>query len=145
MLQSLIHKHDELPLGVRVVLTGATKAHQELASQRAAITAEIRSIATIVSGGKAWIEQVKISTSYQPDHKRAFDEDGPLGELVRYLDELPYNAEALTELAEELKDLARKLPSELMLPPDSLRLDQMEWLQEVVRDIKPMLLDRLKG
>ena len=139
VLSSLIQTHDDLPLGVRVILGGTTKAHQELASQQARITAEIRSMATIVSDGQTWIEQVKISTSYLREQIRVFDEDGPLGELVRYLDELPYNAEALAALADELKDLTRKLPNELMLPPVGLRINQIEWLQEVVRDIKPML------
>jgi len=144
-LRTLMEKHAELPLGVRVILQGRTKAHQELASQRAGLTAEIRSIATIISNSRIWVEKVNIATSYPKNQSLVFDGDSPLSELVRYLDELAYNPETLAGLAEELKDLARKLPRELMQPPDGVSLDNPQWLQEVVRDIKPMLLERLKG
>ena len=144
-LQSVIERHNGLPLGIRVILEGATKAHQELTSQRAGVTAEIRSLATIVSDGQAWIEQVRLSTRYPRDQQVTEGGEGPLEELVKYLDELSNDSEAILQLADELKDLARKLPTELMQAPEGLQLDQVDWLREVVQDLKPMLLERLKG
>lgn len=144
-LQSLIKRHAGLPLGVRVILEGATKAHQELTSQRAAVTAEIRSQATIVSDGRTWIEQVRLSTRYPRDQQLLADGDGPVEELVKYFDELSNDPAAIAQLADELKDLARKLPAELMQAPEGLQLDQTDWLREMVQELKPMLLERLKG
>ena len=69
--------------------------------------------------------------------------DGPLGELAQYLDELPDNAAALGQLVVDLKDLACKLPGELMLPPDGLLLENADWVREMVRDLKPLLMERL--
>ena len=122
LLRTLIQQHDDLPLGIRVILEGATDAHQELTSHREGVTAEIRSTATIVSDGQVWIEKVRMTTSYPREKQSTLDGEGPLGELTRYLDELPNDPKALAQLADELKDLARKLPRELMQPPDGLQL-----------------------
>ncbi len=144
-LRSLLATHDRLPLGVRVRLEGPTTAHQRLTSQRTAITAEIRSTATTVSDGQAWIEQVRIATQ-EPIAKASPElAEGPLAELERYFDELPGNDQAIAQLTEELKDLAKKLPAELMLPPDGLQLDNPDWIREIVRELKPMLMDRFGG
>ena len=144
-LHQTIGRHGDLPLGVRISLEGSTPAHQALASHREAITAEIRSLGVIESDGRVWIEQVKFRTSYPRDQKRSLEDHGPLAELVRYLDQLPDNAEAILQLTDELKDLARKLPGELTQSPEGLRLDQPDWIRALIPDLKPMLLDRLKG
>jgi exonuclease SbcD len=144
-LKSLIRQHAHRPLGVRVILNGASKAHQELTSHRTRIIAEIRSTATIVSDGHVWIEQVRIATSYPQEQEVSFDDQGPLAELNRYLDELPNNTVALEQLAAELKDLARKLPAELLLPPEGLLLDHTDWIRDQIKDVKPLLREFLKG
>ena len=144
-LRLLLAKHDRLPLGIRVRLEGATTVHQRLTSQRSAITAEIRSIATIASDGLAWVEQVRIAT--QEPIEKASPElgEGPLAELELYFDELPRNDQAISQLMDELKDLAKKLPAELMLPPDGLQLDNPDWIREIVHELKPFLMDRFNG
>ena len=145
-LGSLITRNEGRPLGIRVRLEGATDAHRQLTSRRTAITAEIRSMATIVSQDCAWIEQVRFATSEPGSTKSDFlTESGPLQELERYLEEIPENRAALAHLMNELKDLARKLPPELMQSRDGLLLESAEWIQEVVRELKPMLMDRFQG
>ena len=144
-LRLLCVKHDRLPLGVRVRLEGPTAVHQRLTSHRTAITAEIRSIATIVSDGQAWIEQVQIATREASEKVSKELGEGPLAELNRYFDELPNNEQAIVQLIDEFKDLAKKLPAELMLPSDGLQLENPDWIREIVRDLKPMLMDRLNG
>lgn len=144
-LKSLTTENGKSPLGVRVVLEGASKAHQELTSHRERIVAEIRSLATIASNESIWIEQVKIRTDYPKERSQIDCSEGPVGDLVRYLDQLADDDQALIGLAEEFKELGRKLPSELADGPDGIRLDQVEWMKEIVKEIKPMLLDRLTG
>ena len=144
VLRAVIERHEDLPLGIRVILDGPTEAHRELISHRDTVTAEIRSIATIVSDGQVWTEKVRIATSDSRGPQSSLDGDGPLGELTRYLDELPNDTDALGRLADELKDLARKLPGELMQPPDGLQINQADWLRSIVGELKPLLLDRLR-
>jgi DNA repair exonuclease SbcCD nuclease subunit len=144
-LRTIIARSENRPLGVRVVIEGATDVHQELTSTRDAVTAEIRSSATVESNGRVWIERVKIATKYPAKSNENVDAEGPLAELERYLDELSGSTESLEQLGDELKDLARKLPSEVLQPPDGLPLNQVDWLREIVRDLKPIILERLKG
>lgn len=144
-LRDLMQRHGYRPLGVRVILTGGTAAHQELSSFRAGFTADVRSTAMIVSDGEAWIEQVQLATSYPRDVQTVLEGEGPLGELARYLEELPNSPDELARLVDELKDLAKKLPGDLQKPPDGLQLDQQEWIKSLLPDLKPLLLERLKG
>ena len=143
-LRITLGRNENIPLGLRVILEGPTRAHQELVSHRERVTAEIRTLTSIQTREQAWVEQVKIATTYPRDQQLSFDGDGPLGELVRYLDELPENPQALQQLADELKDLAKKLPAELTQSPDGLGQEPQQWIRDVLADLKPMLLARLK-
>src|SRR5262249_6576601 len=111
-LKTWITAHKPLPLGLRVILTGTTKAHQQLCSQRTRLIAEIRTTAAVASSGTVWIEQVRSATNDKRESNLSADGNGPLDELVRYLDELPNDPQAISQLTDELKDLARKLPPE---------------------------------
>ena len=142
---SLITSINEgLPMGVRVRLEGATNAHQQLSRHRSGVTAEIRSMATAISNGQVWVEQVKMVTTETRESKASFANSGPLGELRRYLDEMLADPELRNGLLDELKDLARKLPTEVM-EPGGLLLNDAEWVGEVIEELKPMLLDRFPG
>ncbi len=55
------------------------------------------------------MEKVKLKT--EPEH--ILDpHDGPIGELLQYIDELCQNESELSALGAELTDLKKKLPSE---------------------------------
>lgn len=142
-IRTLVRENPKLPLGVRLSLEGSTKLHQQLTSQRDSLIAEIRSMATVVSDGRVWVEQVRQNTRYQHDPQLSASGDGPLGELVNYLDELSGSEEGLKSLSEELKDLAKKLPPEILQSPDGVPIQDTQWLRDFVQQIKPVLLDRL--
>lgn len=144
-LRLLIAQNEDRPMGVRVVLEGATAAHQALVSHRDALNAELRTAATIISDAQVWTEKIVIKTSYPGEVHLSADCDGPLAELTRYLDELPNDPQAVAELATELKELSRKLPPELLQAPDGLQLADTGWLREIVQELKPLLLDRLQS
>ena len=144
-LLSLCRTNENRPLGVRVQLAGATSAHRDLTSHRSAVIAEVRNLAAKISNEQIWIEQVKIHTS-EPVRPTGISRiDGPLGELEQYLEELSRDPTAIAPLIEELRDLARKLPGELLQPPDGLLLDNPAWVQEILQEVKPLLMDRLTG
>ena len=143
-LRRLMEQQEGRPVGLRVRLEGATAVHQEVTSHRVAVTAEIRSMATTLSDGKVWIEKVKIGTCSRQQGLGPSQHEGPLGELERYLEEIPSSPEALASLVSELKDLAKKLPGELMQPPEGLLLDNPAWMRELIQDLRPMLFDRFQ-
>ena len=142
-IQALIRENPNLPLGVRLTLDGSTKLHQQLTSQRESLVAEIRSLATNVSNGQVWVEQVRQNTRYQHDPQLSLDDDGPLGELASYLDELTGSEAGLKSLSDELKDLAKKLPPEILHSPEGIPIQSPDWIRDFVTQIKPILLDRL--
>ena len=144
-LHTILASRDGRTMGIRVILEGATEGHQELVSHRTRIVAEIRSIATIESDGMAWIEQVKILTSTLRKAEVFSAAEGPLGELERYLNQIADQPEMAEVFLNELKELARKLPDELMQPPDGLLLENVDWVREIIRGLQPMLLDRLQS
>ena len=143
-LRRLMEQQEGRPLGLRVRLEGATAVHQEVTSHRVAVTAEIRSMATTLSDGKVWIEKVKIGTCSRQQGLGPSQHAGPLGELERYLEEIPNSPEALASLVSELKDLAKKLPGEMMQAPEGLLLDNPAWVRELIQDLRPMLFDRFQ-
>ena len=68
-----------------------------------------------------------------------------MAELVELVREYAAQPARLSELAGELDDLTRKLPADLREGADALRLDDPQWLAEVVRQTEPLLLARLQS
>lgn len=144
-LREITSINEGFPMGIRVRLEGATEVHQQLSRHRAGVTAEIRSMATVISDGQVWIEQVKNVTKESREFGMSPTNSGPLEALWRSLDEIHENPVLVESMLEELKDLARKLPAEVMQPPEGLLLDDVNWVREVIRELKPILLGRFQG
>ena len=49
----------------------------------------------------------------------------------------------MNAVVDELAELKRKLPAELIHDPDGPRLDDAEWLQTLLVQVQPLLLDLL--
>ena len=140
-LQRHLEANQGLPLAVRVELVGGTPAHAILAADPIRWTNEIRGRANDLGQGSVWIEKVKIHTTPVSDLSALMD--GPIGELVRYIDELKKDANALTQLADELRGLANKLPQELQTGPEALDLTGADGLRQLLEPVRQMLLQRL--
>jgi DNA repair exonuclease SbcCD nuclease subunit len=140
-LERLSEENQELPLVVRLKIVGDSRAHNELASDMERWTSELRSVAGDMSGGKIWIEKVKLHT--QPPMEMVESMSGPMAELIQYLDELRADPELLRTLTVDIEDLRKKLPGELMEGEDALRLDDFDWLAGVLEEVQPMLIHRL--
>jgi len=134
---------DGRPLAVRVEVFGPCPAHGELVAQPHRWTNEIRAAAQDVSGGEVWIEKVKIETIPPPSGELNRPADGPVGELIRYVEELKTDAAGLDSLGTELAELLDKLPAELKEGPDAIGLDGPERLGRTLEDVEQMLVGRL--
>jgi DNA repair exonuclease SbcCD nuclease subunit len=127
-------------LVVRVTLGGATDLSGRLHAQRERFTAEIHDLATARGGDRLWIEKVEIHA--RPRRAIAVP-DGPIDELLEVLAQLRTDAGAMQAVVEELAELKRKLPSELLHDPDGPRLDDAGWLQTLLEEAEPLLLNLL--
>ncbi len=95
-------------------------------------------------GERVWVEKVVLKTTTARDWTGAPQEGSPAADLLRLIDEVSADDEAVASLLGEFSDLQKKLPPELgagneagVLTAPWLR----ERLTEVKEDIVPQLLE----
>lgn len=142
-LEELTEENEGLPIIARVEITGASPAHDELSSDPERWTNEIRSAALDTSAGGLWIEKIKLRTWLHEKSEKITAAGGPVSELLQYLEEVRNDPDQLQDLGGTLSDLMKKLPRDLKEGPDTLSLDDTEWLTDLLNQIRPMLLNRL--
>jgi DNA repair exonuclease SbcCD nuclease subunit len=127
-------------LAVRLTVGGSTLLHGRLRTDPDRFVAEVRGLATERGGDRLWIERVELQTK---PIRAVTIPDGPFEELVEVLDQLRDDPGSMTAVVEELAELKRKLPAELIHDPDSPRLDDPAYLQTLLGQVQPLLLDLL--
>ncbi|MBW1682156.1 MAG: DNA repair exonuclease, partial [Deltaproteobacteria bacterium] len=142
-LAAFMENHGGLPLIARVEVHGRTRAHAELAGDMDRWVNEVRSAAIDACHGNACVEKVLFLTTDPPREHHGVLEEGPIGELHQYLDEMESDPEQLLSLGSHLDELMKKLPRELKETGESIRPDDPAWIAGVVRGIRPMLIQRL--
>lgn len=99
---------------VRLSIGGRTPLHGALVGNPAGFRAEVCSWLNEASGGTAWLEKIHLSVSAPLDLDALAIRDDPFGILLRRLDELAVDPQALARLAEAtLAELELKIPAEL--------------------------------
>jgi hypothetical protein len=131
----------DLPLALRVQISGASAAHASLSSDPERWIAEVRNLAADL--GDVWIEKVKLRTSHQHDLEALLNRDDPLARLVRSIHELSAKPELIEEFLGEFDDLKRKLPAELRSGEGLRALSDDAKRQECVEGVQQLLLSRL--
>jgi exonuclease SbcD len=142
-LEMLLEENEGLPLVARIQILGESNAHNDLASDIERWTSEIRSAALDTSGGRICIEKVKVKTRMPVDIQSLKTASGPVGELLRYIDEIAADPDRLKVLSGVLEDLERKLPRELKEGSDVLDLSDPGWITEILDQVRPILVRRL--
>jgi DNA repair exonuclease SbcCD nuclease subunit len=142
-ITQLVDQNEGVPLVVRVIIAGETGAHSELAADSERWSNEIRSAVIDSSGERVWVEKVTFKTHLPASEEPAKIADGALGELSRLFAELASDRRLLDALADELHDLAKKLPREFKDVAGDIQLDNPEWLAGVIELVRPMLIQRL--
>lgn len=145
-LRDLTAEQPDVPLGVRVVVSGSSRAHLELAATPTYWQNQIRAAAINAAAESLWVEKVRFDTS--PPCGERVAEDGPLHEVIGYIAELRQDPGVLERMAAELSALDRKLPDELKTDAaggDGLRPSDPQWLRRMLDQVEPMLLARLSS
>jgi DNA repair exonuclease SbcCD nuclease subunit len=128
-------------LAVRVIFSGATRLHERLNADPERFVAEVRAIATERGGDRLWIERVEFQTR---SPCTVTVPDGPIEELLDVLEQLRADPDSLHAVVDDLADLKRKLPAELIHDPDSPRLGDPQWLHSLLTQVQPLLLNLLR-
>jgi DNA repair exonuclease SbcCD nuclease subunit len=128
-------------LAVRVSITGATEYHAKLHANPDQFLAEVRSLATDRGGDRLWIERVEPRTLAPRTETVA---DGALEELLHVLEQARTDPDALKTVIDDLTELKRKLPAELIQDPEGPRLDETDWLRSLLAGVEPLLFSLLR-
>ncbi len=131
---------EERPLAARVTLVGSSRAHDALVTEPDRWIAAVRASAQEV--GEVWVERVRIRTGRSVPIAELALADDAVGHVARHLVALSGDAEARTELVQQLDGFARKLP--LSVRKD-LQLDDEAATRELVHDVANLLMARLSG
>jgi DNA repair protein SbcD/Mre11 len=141
-LTRTLKENREMPLAVRLEITGATKAHRELLSNPERWKSELRAVATDISGGTVWLEKIRFGTRDALNAALAPKSEA-LGELMSAVDGLSGNADLVMAAVEALGDLGEKLPHELKGGDEAIRLDDPETVKRAAEGVRQVLMDRI--
>jgi DNA repair exonuclease SbcCD nuclease subunit len=130
-------------LAVRVTITGPCGAHEDLNAEPERWVNQIRVEATDIGGGDVWIEKVIFKTNLKVNLEKLTSSEGPVGDLLRFINQIKTDPHQLSELAEVLSSLTSKLPIELRQGEDAVDLESPESLREIIADARQVLLPRL--
>jgi DNA repair exonuclease SbcCD nuclease subunit len=130
-------------VAARVSVLGATRAHAALSLNSERIEQEIRVCALDVAREAAWIEKVVLRTRALGDPLLLRERNDPMGALLRALDSLRNDQAELATLAEELGELRRKLPRELLDGPDAARIADAAGVCSLLDEVESLLVPLL--
>ncbi len=130
---------------LRVRFHGESTAHERLAAGPDTFRSSVRSTAVDLWRDRVWIEKVEIAGSPPSAPLSADMRDGPLGELNRVIDAAERDEAILREFGAALTPLIAKLPPELREGGGSLRLEEPGKLREILKQVRPLLMARLRG
>ncbi len=130
-------------LAVRIEITGACPAHDELSREQEKWVNQIRMDVADASQGDIWVEKVKLNTAMAVDLKKLEADGGPVGGLLSFIRKIEKDPALLSELADGLAPLKSKLPAELLSGDDAIDLESPDRIREILADAERMLLPRL--
>jgi DNA repair exonuclease SbcCD nuclease subunit len=144
-LDSLLEQAPGLPLVVRVIVRGLSRGTDALAAEPELWKNEIRAAALGVGADRIWIEKVELRPESSSVRGRSWGTGGPVGEILSLLDEIQADADQLLELGRTLQEIVPRLPRELKEGEERFDAGDPEWLMALLDQVRPMLLQRLRG
>lgn len=130
-------------LAARVVLSGQSRAHSELARNTEHWIAQLRSCALDVAEGAVWLEQVQLATRGPFAAGCSPERTDALPQLMRAFDTLASDPAALAELQAVFAELKRKLPRDAMESDDGVKLEDPAFFASMLPEVRELLLSRL--
>jgi DNA repair exonuclease SbcCD nuclease subunit len=142
-LGGLITKGAERVTALRLRILGTTDAHTELNRDPEQVRNEAISIANECGNGLLWVERVQVATLPRLDREALLTRDDPIGEVVRIVAGLRHEPTSVAAW-DEIAELQKKLPSEIVEGVDPLKLD-FATLSVAIEEAEGLLLARLSG
>lgn len=134
---------DGLPVAVRLILTGACSAHEELHANLEHWSQEYRALATGIGGAGIWLEKVSIKTQPPVSTEEVLARDDALSHLLRSIHDMELDDNALSEIANELSTFRQKFHAVIPDSEDRYNPADPDQLRNTMADIKSLLVNRL--
>lgn len=134
----------DLPLIIRLKLSGECPAHEQISSNMEWIENEIRAESIMLSGGRIWIEKIILETS-PPANTSALAATGPVAELFGLISELTSDPEYLQRAGDSLRKLWAKLPKEVKDSEEAISPEDSNGISKLIGEVPAILLRRLKN
>jgi len=142
-LEQLLDENQGMPTAVRIIIEGETPAHDDILSDVERWTNEFRAATLEIGAGKVWVEKTKFNLNEPSSEMFPEQTSGAISELLNLFDELINDVDARQMLASELAEIEKKLPMELKSGSNEMQLDDMDWIGDLLKQAKPMLIKRL--
>jgi len=131
-------------LAVRLRLIGASSVHAEFIADPVRWANEFRRCATDIGPGRAWIERVCFDTHSPVDLDELATREDAVSELLREIESLINNDEALTAFAKaELEPMISRVNRDLGSTQETQPYCQAEELRTLLHEARDLLITRL--
>ena len=90
-----------------------------------------------------WVEKTRFNITEPASDIFPDQTSGAINELLNLFDELINNTDARRMLISELVEIDKKLPVELKSGSDKIQFDDTDWIGDLLKQAKPMLIKRL--
>jgi len=145
-LEALLKNNaDGLPLAIRLVLTGRTRAHGELFGLETQLRDEILSVANMLSESMLWIEKIIINTEPELDAAVIEARFDALSDLQNILAGAGSDAEIRQRIDDELMALIGKAPLELIEAVPELDIIRSGNVDKLLGEVSQALIARMSG
>jgi DNA repair exonuclease SbcCD nuclease subunit len=141
--KTLFDENIRHPLAIRVNISGRCGAHEKLLRGPEKWTAEIEAIASEIGYGSLWIEKVNFLTEMNIDIDELIKDGDPLGELFKSIQGLDSLDDIKPLIQNDLLQLKRQLPKELIYGDEALNLDLSGDIDPIIKQVRQLLIARL--
>ena len=142
-LQQALDSTEGRPVAARLVLHGTCPAHTHIHAEIEHWTQEYRALASGLGGAGIWLEKMSLKTQPSISVDSILARDDALGGLLRGIQDMELDDNALAEIANEVSALRQKLPAEILSGEDRYDPTDPQQLKAVLEDIKELLVNRL--
>jgi DNA repair exonuclease SbcCD nuclease subunit len=142
-LKDIVVDADGRDVATRMRFVGASPVHSELQGKSLWLRQKVLTLGAERYGDCLWIEKVVLATTSKLDREELLSGDGALGGLARSILDIPDDPKTVRGLDTALSALMEKLPAEVSLADDGLRLEDPEFVARLIREAKELLIGKL--
>jgi len=139
-LETLSESAGDMPLAVRVTLTGASHAHGQLFGLETQLRAEVIAQAASIASERIWIEKVRVETTPHDLATHVAARSDAVADLQTLLAKAESDPEFLQSLQDDLMQLVGKLPLEVIADVPQIDAIRQGRTKELVRSFSPALV-----